>query len=297
MRAKYNIALPKNSKSEIVGIDLFFVCLVFYFLLSFINISIPIFSVAFTNIKPPTARSSYIQNPSAFNIPILIYHYVEYVQDPKDTIRKSLNIEPAIFEAQVKTLKEANFTFLTPKDIVEISENRARIPEKPVILTFDDGYEDFYTDVYPILKKYNVRAVSYVITGFLDQPNYMTSDQLREIASSNLVEIACHTAHHPNLKSMSDIDAEREIRGCFEDLVSEFGITPVSFAYPYGEYREELFPLVKNSGFTNAVTTVDGMKVDKNYLFSIPRVRPGSRIGQELIAYLLREQYISLNSK
>lgn len=299
MKAHYRTGLvkkdTKSTELDLTSFDLLFICLIAFFFLSFLNITIPIYKSAFINLKTFQKRV-FFNNPSTFDIPILLYHYVEYVKDPGDTIRKSLSIEPLIFEQQVKSLKDANYVFLTPKNLADISENKIAIPDKPVILTFDDGYKDFYTDVFPILKKYNVKAVAYIISGFLDTPNYMTSEELKEIAKSNLVEVACHTVDHPNLKTLSDTDAAAEIRGCYEDLYNKFGIKPVSFAYPYGEYREGLFPLVKEAGFTNAVTTVNGMQVNKDLLFSIPRVRPGNRIGQELITFLLKENFISINS-
>ena len=161
-------------------------------------------------------QKNYVLNPKKFNIPILVYHYVEYVRDTRDTIRHSLDITPYVFENQVLTLKSSGFTFLTPSDINDILDDKKPLPKKPVILSFDDGYEDFYTDVLPILKKYNIRAVQYIISGFLDQPNYMTHQEVREIAKSGLVELGCHTVHHPNLARLSDSDAKDEIIGCHE---------------------------------------------------------------------------------
>ncbi|HVZ12502.1 MAG TPA: polysaccharide deacetylase family protein [Patescibacteria group bacterium] len=228
-------------------------------------------------------------NPRNFNIPILLYHYIEIVQDQNDTIRKSLNILPYTFENQVSTLKNAGYTFLTPADINSILENHMSIPKKPVILSFDDGYGDFYTDVLPILKKYKVRAVEYVISGFLDHPNYMTRDQVREVIDSKLVEIGCHTVDHPALKTVSAEDATREIEGCEEDINRDFGFRPVSFAYPYGSYADFLFPILAKAGLKNAVTTDSGTEIASTSLYAIPRIRPGERVGIELLTYLTSE--------
>lgn len=225
-------------------------------------------------------------NPQTFDVPILLYHYVEYVKDARDTIRRSLDITPYTFEHQVQTLKDGGYTFLTPKDLNTIIENKMALPKKSVILSFDDGYEDFYTDVLPILKKYNVRAVEYVVSGFLDQPNYMTRAEVREVIASNLVEIGCHTVHHLSLKNASEALARSEIFGCENQIFFDFGVRPVSFAYPYGVYNDSLYPILKQAGLKNAVTTKLGAAVSTDNIYDIPRIRPGTRIGEELITYL-----------
>ncbi len=97
-------------------------------------------------------KSSKPKIPNHFRIPILVYHYVEYVKDRGDKIRISLNIQPNIFESQIKTLKQAGYTFMMPKQIPDLFSGKISVPAKPIILSFDDGYKDFYTDVFPILK-------------------------------------------------------------------------------------------------------------------------------------------------
>lgn len=230
-----------------------------------------------------------INNPKNLNIPILLYHYVEYVKDPKDTIRKSLDILPVVFENQVATLKNAGYTFLTPRDVNLILSNKMKLPQKPIILSFDDGYEDFYTDVLPILKRQNVRAVEYIISGFIDHPNYMTTSELNKVKNSNLVELGCHTVHHPDLAHESSKIANYEISQCHFDLLSKFDINTVSFAYPYGSYNSSLFSMLKNSGFQNATTTKPGSSESDENIYEIPRIRPGGRMGSELLTFLENE--------
>lgn len=232
------------------------------------------------------AKSLRYNNPTSLNIPILMYHYVEVVQDSRDTIRKSLSILPWTFEEQIKTLKTDGYTFITPKDLNNILTDRSPMPKKPIILSFDDGYGDFYTDVFPILQKYKVHAVAYIISGFLNQPNYLTRSELKEIIRSKIVEIGCHTMHHPALAKTSVPEAISEISGCHNDLLKEFGINTVSFAYPYGSYDPFLFPLVAGAGFNNAVTTEPGTNISHSNIYNIPRLRPGNRMGVELSSYL-----------
>lgn len=229
-----------------------------------------------------------IKSPPLFSvrIPILLYHYVEYVKDRGDKIRISLDIEPYAFDSQVKTLKDAGYTFLTPNQIPDLLEGKMSIPKKPVILTFDDGYRDFYTDVFPIIKKYDARAVAYIVPGFLDKPNNLTHKQLKEIAQSKLVEIAAHTVDHAYLKGLNEKRVKFEVEQSKAILERELGIPIVSFAYPYGAFDLNAINIVKNAGFKTAVSTVAGIDVSEDNMFFIYRLRPGYRTGKQLLDFL-----------
>ncbi|MDD5416099.1 MAG: polysaccharide deacetylase family protein [Candidatus Daviesbacteria bacterium] len=224
-----------------------------------------------------------VKPQKSLRVPILMYHYVEYVKDEGDTIRKSLNIVPFIFDQQVKTLKDAGFSFITTADLADALDNKASIDPKSVILTFDDGYRDFYTDVFPILKKYQVKAVVYIVPNFLDRSNNLTSWQLKEIAQSGLVEIGAHTMDHTYLSGLPLERVEYEIKQSKEYFESNFGIKVVSFAYPYGAFDNQIIDVVKKAGFKSAVTAISGIfALDVNRFF-LYRVRPGVKAGESLL--------------
>ncbi|HVZ59136.1 MAG TPA: polysaccharide deacetylase family protein [Patescibacteria group bacterium] len=230
----------------------------------------------------PVASSS-----ASYEIPILMYHYVEIVKDPKDTIRQSLDILPNAFAAQVQTLKQNNFTFLTMAEVADIIDGVMPLPKRPVVITFDDGYRDFYTDVFPIITKEKIPVVAYLVPGFFDQPNYLLTSQVKEIAKSPYVEIGAHTMHHVWLKGVSPVFAQREIAQSkyqLEDLIHK---PVVSFAYPYGAFDNNAIDLVKKAGFRTAVSTIPGMQVTQENRFFLFRIRPGYRTGMELVDALL----------
>lgn len=229
--------------------------------------------------------------PLKVKIPILLYHYVEYVRDKGDTIRQSLNIEPYILDEQVKTLKDDGYVFLTPSDIPDILGGKTTIPKKAVILTFDDGYRDFYTDVFPILKKYNARGVAYIVTNFIGRPNNLTMPQLEEIAQSNLIEIGAHTLNHAYLKGLPKERVESEIKGSRKELEEKLHISVVSFAYPYGAFDLQTIQAVKDAGFTTAVSTIPGDEINQEDKFFIYRIRPGKRTGKDLLSFLEQAKF------
>ncbi len=231
------------------------------------------------------------QLPYMVHVPILMYHYVEYVKDKGDKTRISLNTTPYNLEQEVKTLKEAGYNFMTAGELAEVLDGKAKLPGKPVVLTFDDGYRDFYTDAYPILKKYHAKATQYVISGFLNNSNHLTTAQLQEIAKDGLVEIGAHTVHHVWLKGRSLKDVSNEVFQSKVVLGKLIGKPIVSFAYPFGAFDEQVVQIVKDSGFKSATSTIPGIDQKQEYRYFLYRLRPGGRIGQSLLDWLNQTRF------
>lgn len=225
------------------------------------------------------------------HVPILLYHYVEYIQNTADTIRVSLNINPNIFEQQVQTLVSAGYTFITAKDLGNILDGSMALPKNPVILTFDDGHWDLDTDVLPILERYNVKATAYIITGYLGNPDSLSPSQLQDVINSGLVEIGAHTVDHKNLTSLNTTLATYEIDTSKSTLEQDYNIHVYSFAYPYGGFNSNAIQIVKNDGFTNAVSTLSGTIQNNQNRYYLSRIRPGDRTGQTLINFINQNIY------
>ncbi len=219
-------------------------------------------------------------------VPILMYHYVEIVQDKRDTIRRGLDILPTTIDAEIATLLTHKYTPIFMSDLADYLDGKSSLPEKPIVLTFDDGYRDFYTDAYPILKKYHVKATAYVVPGFLNRPNYMTKDQVKEVAASDLIEIAAHTVHHVNLRGTQPALLTTEINES-KNLLEQLIDKPVTdFAYPYGLYNQIVISAVAAAGYRTAVTTKPGDLQTKDTRFELLRLRPGGRVGIAFISWL-----------
>jgi peptidoglycan/xylan/chitin deacetylase (PgdA/CDA1 family) len=149
---------------------------------------------------------------------------------------------------------------LTAKDLGELFAGKGILPAKPVVLTFDDGYRDFYTDVFPVLKKYNAKATVYMIAGFVGYKNNLTDAQLKELAVSGLVDIGAHTVHHVGLTHGSSPMIEQEVTEGKKILEIMTGQPVVSFAYPNGEYDDVVATVVRQAGYTTAVSTKPGIE-------------------------------------
>ena len=226
-----------------------------------------------------------------YRVPILMYHYIEHVTDVNDKTRILLNIQPHIFDEQVKTLKEAGFTFLRNDELTQILDGTKTLPEKPILLTFDDGYRDFYTEAYPILKKYNAAGTQYVITALLDHPNHLTTDQVKELAQDSLIEIGGHTVSHDWLKDKTPEEVRFQVTDSRRILEKLSGKKVVSFAYPYGAFDLSATKVVEDSGYTSAVSTVPGIKHSTENRYFLYRLRPGERVGEELLNWLSNDHF------
>jgi peptidoglycan/xylan/chitin deacetylase (PgdA/CDA1 family) len=243
-------------------------------------------------LPPEVKKQLQTASPSAtFRVPILLYHYVEVIQDKKDRLRAELNISPTVFEEQVKTLKNAGYTFMTAKELGDVLDGKMQLPAKPVLLTFDDGHWDFATDVLPILQKYHVKATSYIITGFIGGSDFMTQAQLETVIKSGLVDVGAHTVHHLALKGRPYSIVQKEIDDSKKTLEDTYHLQVVSFAYPNGSFDLQAVQLVKDDGFTTAVSTVPGIEQNQANRYFLYRLRPGYRTGQSLLAYLTQNTF------
>jgi peptidoglycan/xylan/chitin deacetylase (PgdA/CDA1 family) len=229
----------------------------------------------------PTATSS-----ATLHVPILMYHYVEHVTDLRDTFRQKLAITPEALGYQLQTLQQNGYTFMYASELGEVLDGKRALPSKPIVLTFDDGYRDFYTDVLPQLKKYHIKATAYIVPGFIGKPNYMFLPQLQEVQESGVVEIAAHTMHHIDLNLAPPKRAEEEIVGSKTTLEDWLHIPVVSFAYPSGRFIDQTIQIVKDAGFTTAVSTKPGTVVTQQNRFTLLRLRAGSRTGKALLQFL-----------
>lgn len=227
----------------------------------------------------------------SIRIPILLYHYVEYVKDRRDTIRAGLNIQPHILEAQIKTLKDDGYLFVSSSYVSLALSGKIRPREKIVMLTFDDGYLDFYTDVFPILQRQQVRATAYIVPDFLDKPNFMHTWQLVEIAKSPFIEIGAHTMDHVLLPGADYKTAEYQITQSKTKLEHLLGIPVTSFAYPFGGFDEQAMRLAQKAGFSSAVVTKPNIIQTSNDRYALYRLRPGARTGKALLEYLAGDSF------
>ncbi len=225
-------------------------------------------------------------NEPMIKLPIIMFHYVEYVKDVNDYIRRSLTIDPYTFEQQLISLRDNGYKTYFVKEIPDIFAKKVAYTPKSVVLTFDDGYEDFYTDVFPLLKKYQMKATLYIISDFIGRYQFLKVDQIKELAASGLVEIGAHTLDHVYLKSISSLVAQEQIIQSKKDLEKMLGIEVKTFAYPYGAFEKETLDLVKEASYSAAVSVISGISYTPTNILYLPRIRAGMVASANMVPIL-----------
>ncbi|GAC1330557.1 MAG: hypothetical protein NVSMB17_08010 [Candidatus Dormibacteria bacterium] len=206
-------------------------------------------------------------------LPIVMYHYVRDVT-PQDKVGWTLSTSPREFRRQVAWLSEHGYTPVTMRDVDLILSGQKKGPERPVALTFDDGYRDFYTNAAPILRSAGFTATNYVPTQLVGGSNYMTWKEVQDLDAEGF-EMAAHSQAHVDVSKTNPERARVEIFGAKADLESHLGHPVVDFAYPYGGFNLPIMAMLKEAGYWSATTTQPGAWHDANHLLYLSRVRVG----------------------
>ena len=177
-----------------------------------------------------------------------------------------------LFDEQMAYLKDNGYITITPEELYEGIEGTLVLPERPVLITFDDGYIDNYTNAMPVLKKYGMRATIFIVPGFTDvQSNYLTWNQLKEMEKSGFT-IQSHTLNHRALEELPDDEIRAELLNSKLLIEKNLG-HPVDFlAYPTGTYNLHIAGIAKDVGYKAAYTIKYG-DVDKgSNIYALERV-------------------------
>lgn len=213
-------------------------------------------------------------------VPILYYHYIGNNPNPADTARDSLSITPDLFEKQMNYLESNGFNTIS-LDTLYAALKGGLLPPKPVVLTFDDGYVDFYVNAFPILERHHIHATSFIPTSLIGGGYYMSWNQIKEIQGSGLISFEAHSLTHPNLVSLSPGVAKNQITESRKVLESEIGVPVNFFAYPYGASNSLDWEYAKEAGYAAAVGTWSGKFESEGDEFDWPRIRMGGAIPMD----------------
>lgn len=261
-----------------------------FFLVSLLMITLTFTGTGIWYQQQNKAIPSDAKYPKLQGIPILMYHKVN--PDPS-TGGLGLRVPPDKFEWQMKYLRKNGYETVSLEDVMDHFEKGKHLPDKPIVITFDDGYKDNHQFAYPIMKKYGYTGTIFVVskaignTNFFDvekklQPENKIMDwhEIRELAEAGFT-IGAHTVDHPHLAEVPPEVARHQIEESKRAL--EHGLKkPVEFfAYPYGSYNDTVADLVKQAGYRAAVTTELGLaKADSNP-FKLRRIRVTGHYSNE----------------
>lgn len=209
-------------------------------------------------------------------VPLLMYHHI--TNELNGTGLAKLRVSPRSFARQLDWLLDHGF------QAVRLSRALSPdAPEKPVVLTFDDGYANFYEDAWPLLRERGMKATVFIVTGGVDGTNQwdqekgepleslLSRSQILELASQG-VEFGGHSHHHRDLTSLDDRGLMREITGCQKMLTDLLGQPARCFSYPFGHYNPKVQEATVRAGFTMACTTRPGKVVRSTDRLELPRI-------------------------
>jgi len=205
-------------------------------------------------------------------LPVIMYHHVQDPAVAKENGQTNISVSTSVFENQMAYLSQKGYLTVNPASIDDFFDKSTSLSGKLIVITFDDGYGDFYTNAYPILSKYGFSATVFVITGLVENPGYLNWSQINQMASSNIF-FANHTWSHKSVGSGNSA-AQNEISTADTQL-GQYGLNnPKTFAYPYGTVGSVAY--LQQLGYTLAFSTYSGSTLCKQQRFNLPRIRIGN---------------------
>jgi peptidoglycan/xylan/chitin deacetylase (PgdA/CDA1 family) len=212
--------------------------------------------------------------PERAQVPILMYHHVSDVPPGADRLRRDLTVTPDNFRAQLQYLADAGYHPVTLTDLYLYLTQGYPLPDKPVVLTFDDGYRDAYEIVFPILLDYGFPGTFFVLATPMHQESvdYITWAQAEEMSDAGMA-IEGHGRDHVDLRGRSNDFLVYQILGIQEAINYHTGRLPRFFAYPSGQYDANVVAVLKSAGYWGAVTTDWGEEHTLGSMFAMPRLR------------------------
>lgn len=202
--------------------------------------------------------------------PILMYHHIA-LKRPQD----SYYVSPEIFEEQMQWLSDNNYKVISLDDFYQGMLGKKELPQKPVVITFDDGVDDQYINAFPILKKFGYTATFFIkLNNVGPDKGGMTYTMLRNLKKAGMT-IGSHSMNHDNMANMSKSQLDYELDQSKKILESQLKTTVNYFSYPGGAYSDQTISETQKAGYLAATTThhdVYHQIKTKNDLYKISRI-------------------------
>lgn len=232
-----------------------------------------------TNTKKEAEQKPTKLEKISTKVDILTYHHIGEPPDYNDKLRVDLTVSTENFEKQVAWLKEQNYNSISLQNLLDSASGKFKLPEKPIIFTFDDGYDDVFINAVPVLTKYGYIGSFAIITQFPGNSYgtnvYATWSDIKKAKNLGM-EIVSHTQDHfdgTNPKYNKKF-IQQNLKGSLDDLKNNLGTeAPKIILYPYGHYNSDYLQIAKELGFRMGVTVKTGKIIRYDKLMEIPRMR------------------------
>jgi peptidoglycan/xylan/chitin deacetylase (PgdA/CDA1 family) len=246
-----------------------------------------LFSTSSSTFASDTAKPP--QTLRRLHVPILMYHYVSELPPHADATRRGLTVTPKIFTAHMQYLHDQGYTTISLYDLNDALTKGTPLPPKPIVLTFDDGYVDAYTNVFPVLKQFGFVGTFFVITSRPDanDPVYLSWSEIKEMSNAGM-SMEPHTKDHVDLRQRDHDFLIYQMQGSIESLAAYTGRTPHMFDYPVGHYDAATLRVAKELDVWIGVSTANGDTETTTSRLHLPRLRVSGNMSVEGLAAILR---------
>ncbi len=184
-------------------------------------------------------------------VPILCYHNIKDFPDSAGEMTKTYTVKPANFAEQMKALADAGYQSILPDQLYDYLVYNKPLPEKPVMITFDDTRGEQYSIGATEMKKYNFKGVFFVMTVSINRPNYLSKEEIKDLSDSGN-SIAAHTWDHHMVTKYAGEDWNIQLVKPKSKLEEIIGKPITNFAYPFGLWNAAAIPEIKKSGYKMA---------------------------------------------
>lgn len=245
-----------------------------YFLLAIISIlmsnSLKSHEKYITNKFLAANFNSFEKDLRLHEVPVLCYHQIRSWKKNDSKNARTYIMPPAGFQKQIKMLVDSGYHFILPAQFLAYSTTKGTLPQKPVMLTFDDATLTQYTEALPVLNKYGIKAIFFVMTVVLNHIKYLSSQQVKTLADQGHI-IGCHTWDHHIVTNYKEKDWRIQIEKSTQQLKLITGKPIEYFAYPNGIWNAQAIDELKKNGFSGAFQLA-GKQDIKNPRFTIRRI-------------------------
>ena len=212
---------------------------------------------------------------AASRVPILMYHAI--AAPAPGAGYQSLWVRPSEFGAEIAWLHRAGFHAVTLQQWWDSWHGGSPLPTRPVVISLDDGFANWYTNALPILRRYHWPADIELIVDHNNARN-VTSRMLSTLVRRDGWELDSHTITHPHLDTVSTRHLRREVAGSRRDF-QRLGYTVNFFCYPFGQYDQRVLAAVKAAGYLGATTVEPGVASSADPRFELPRISVPGGLG------------------
>jgi peptidoglycan/xylan/chitin deacetylase (PgdA/CDA1 family) len=240
----------------------------------------------------PAATAAILPTPDGSvrtaHVPVLMYHYLSAPPAGADIYRRDLSVTPELFAAHLDAMQQAGYTPISLYALLDYLTLGSPLPAKPVVLTFDDGYRDNYTNAFPMLRERGLTATFFIVTDFIhdERPEYLTWDMVREMYTGGM-SIESHGRNHISLANKDSDYLIWQALGSYESIEVEIGVRPRFISYPAGEYDSSTINIFRSANYWAGFTTKQGATHRSDDLFQMRRIRVrGTTNPEELLRVL-----------